>query len=200
VSRARAVRRAEKRAGPRPLRGDPDETRKRLVLAAAREIETHGYFGTDTNRIARAAGYAAGTFYKHFPDKRAVFLAVFEEWITREWAELSQIAAAGKNRQQTARALADAVIEHHRAWPGFRASLRALVALDPEVRRAHRNWRRRQVTLLRTWSKRSDSSQPLTLLLVERIADALSDGEAETIELSEHAARAFVAERILELL
>lgn len=129
-----------------------------------------------------------------------MFLAVFEEWITREWAELSQIAAAGKNRKETARALADAVIAHHRAWPGFRASLRALVALDPEVRRAHRSWRRRQVTLLRTWSKRSDSSQPLTLLVVERIADALSDGEADTIELSEHAARAFVAERILELL
>ena len=41
---------------PRRRRGSPDETRARLVAAAADEIERAGYHGTDTNRIARAAG------------------------------------------------------------------------------------------------------------------------------------------------
>ncbi len=52
-----------------------DDTRDRLVAAAARAFNRAGYHGTDSNRIARAAGYAPATFYKHFADKRAIFVA-----------------------------------------------------------------------------------------------------------------------------
>ncbi|MGG6497807.1 UNVERIFIED_CONTAM: TetR/AcrR family transcriptional regulator, partial [Bacteroidetes bacterium 56_B9] len=52
---------------------DPQESRRALVEAAAQIFNTVGYFGTDTNRIAKAAGYTPGTFYTHFPDKRAIF-------------------------------------------------------------------------------------------------------------------------------
>ena len=199
-ARGSSVRRAQKRAGPRPARGDPGDTRARLVMAAAAEIEQHGYFGTDTNRIARAAGYAPGTFYKHFADKRAVLLAVYGEWVTREWAGLAEVAGRDASVEDTALALADAVIAHHRAWPGFRASLRALVATDPVVRKAHRAWRRRQLATLRNWTGRRDAAPALALLTIERVADALADGEASSLGLSEDAARNHVADQIAGLL
>src|SRR5262245_38634771 len=69
----------------RPVRGTPDATRARLVAVAARTFNRDGYHGTDSNRLARAAGYAPGTFYKHFPDKRAIFVAAYESWVAAEW-------------------------------------------------------------------------------------------------------------------
>jgi AcrR family transcriptional regulator len=63
----------------------------RLVAAGANEFNRVGYGGTDSNRIARAAGYAPGTFYKHFADKRDVFLAAYEAWVTAEWNTIGAI-------------------------------------------------------------------------------------------------------------
>lgn len=73
-----------KQLAPRPSRGTPEETRERLVVAAAQLFNRVGYDGTDSNRIAREAGYAPGTFYKHFRDKKEIFLAVYEGWVTKE--------------------------------------------------------------------------------------------------------------------
>jgi len=194
--RAAAVRRAEAAAGPRPRRGRPDETRRRLVMAAAREIEEHGYFATDSNRIARAAGYAPGTFYKHFADKRAAFLAVYDDWVTAEWAQVAEIVARGQPRVETAAALADVVIAHHRSWPRFRASLRALVALDDEVRRAQRAWRRRQLVLMRRLGASDRDGAALLLLIAERLGDAIADGELAALGLREGTARDELIARI----
>jgi AcrR family transcriptional regulator len=194
--RASAAVVAAAAAGPRPRRGAPDDTRNRIVLAAAREFEDHGYFATDSNRIARAAGYAAGTFYKHFPDKRAVFLAVYEEWVTAEWQQITAIIERGD--AEPAAAIADAVIAHHRAWPTFRASLRALVALDDEVRQVHRAWRKKQVATSQRLG--ADTGAALLLLVAERIGDAIADGEIAALGLREGEARQFLIDRIAEQL
>src|SRR5260370_42471049 len=58
----------------------PIETRGALIEAAARIFNSAGYHGTDSNRIAREAGYAPGTFYVPFPDNLAIFLAVYDNW------------------------------------------------------------------------------------------------------------------------
>ena len=91
--RAGPAKRATASAGPRAVRGTPEETRARLVAAAGAAFEHDGYFGTDTNRIAKAAGYAPGTFYKHFADKAEIFVAVYEAWIAREWDGVAAIVA-----------------------------------------------------------------------------------------------------------
>jgi AcrR family transcriptional regulator len=101
---------------PRPARGSPAETRQRLIQAAAVELETEGYFATDSNRIARAAGYAPGTFYKHFADKRAIFLAVYDDWVDAEWRAISDVVAAGAPLAELAGQLVDLLIAHHRRW------------------------------------------------------------------------------------
>src|SRR5215813_7281496 len=92
----------------RPLRGTPEATRARILAAAARELNRRGFHGTDSNRIARAAGYAPGTFYKHFTDKTDVFLAVYDAWVRTEWA------AIGRAVDRGAADIVALVLAHHR--------------------------------------------------------------------------------------
>src|SRR5271166_545282 len=104
----------------------PNKTRDALLEAAARIFNSAGYHSTDSNRIAREAGYAPGTFYVHFPDKLAIFLEVYEGWVSAEWSSVESILKAGGSARAVRRRLSLAVLEHHRKWQTFRASLRAL--------------------------------------------------------------------------
>jgi AcrR family transcriptional regulator len=182
------------RAPPRPKRGTPDETRRRLVAAAAATFNKVGFDGTDSNRIARAAGYAPGTFYKHFDDKRAIFVAVYREWVASEWRDIRAAVAAGGSRRARAERIVDAFVAYHRKWRGFRASLRAVVATDAAVRAQYREQRRLQLEMLVDLDggarRRSREDDALLLFTTERAADALADGEAAALELDADALRA----------
>jgi len=173
--------------GARPRRGSPAATRARLISAAAEVFNRVGYRGTDSNRLARAAGYAPGTFYKHFPDKRAIFLAAYEAWVTAEWATVERVLAEPAPRAQHAAALVDAIIAMHRRWRGLRASLRALVAEDPHARAFYRAQRRRQLELLaRMSAPRRTPAAPraehaVLLYAIERVSDAVADNELREV-------------------
>ena len=130
---------------PRPRRGMPHETRSRLVAAAAALFNRVGFHGTDSNRIAHAAGYSTGVFYKHFKDKREIFLAAYEEWSIAEWKKVATIMSSGGSDREIARQLVLMFIDMHTEWRGLLASLRQLVFTDATVRRFHRRQRRRQL-------------------------------------------------------
>jgi AcrR family transcriptional regulator len=175
---------------PRRRRGSPDETRARLVAAAAEEIEREGYHGTDTNRIARAAGYAPGTFYKHFPDKRAILLAAYEAWVTTEWRAIAQVLAERRPAAERAARIVDAVLGFHRRWHGLRTSLRGLVATDAVARSFHRAQRRRQLDSLRALRRGADTPErraadAFLLYTLERVCDAVAEGEPRALGVSE---------------
>jgi AcrR family transcriptional regulator len=61
-------------------------TRRRLLDAAERGFGARGYEPTSMNEIAEAAGVGVGTLYHHFPDKRALLLALIDDWGDRELA------------------------------------------------------------------------------------------------------------------
>lgn len=174
----------------RPRRGRPEETRTRLIAAAATEFNRLGFHGTDSNRLARAAGYAPGTFYKHFPDKRALFLAVYADWVTREWAEVGAIVQAGGTPKAVAAAVVAHVLALHRRWRGMRASLRALVVADADARAFYRAQRRRQLALFA--ALRGDTpptaggrvEDAMLLYTLERVCDAAADGELRDLGLA----------------
>ena len=133
--RGRAKKRPE---GARPRRGLPAETRERIVAAAAQLFNSVGYHGTDSNRIAEAAGYSPGAFYKHFKDKREVFLAVYETWIDSEWKTIGSEIRAGGAPEAMAHRIVDLTVDFHTRWRGLRASLVGLVFADAEVRKFYR--------------------------------------------------------------
>ncbi|MFD6451097.1 helix-turn-helix domain-containing protein, partial [Nocardia sp. NPDC060220] len=59
---------------PRPLRADARRNRER-VLAAAQEAFAAEGISVPLDDIARRAGVGAGTVYRHFPTKEALFTA-----------------------------------------------------------------------------------------------------------------------------
>ena len=170
----------------------PEETRGKLVEAAGKLFNSVGYFGTDSNRIARAAGYAPGTFYVHFADKREIFFEVYRGWVSSEWRAIAAAIAPEKGagaRSQSLR-IAQAVLRHHREWRMFRKSLRALTVTDEAVHQARVRERARQIAqtseLLRA---RGVAQTPAriyaNLLLFEILCDAVADGDTEALGLKE---------------
>jgi AcrR family transcriptional regulator len=185
----------------RPRRGDPARTRARLVAVAATEFNRVGYRGTDSNRLARAAGYAPATFYKHFPDKRTIFLAAYAAWVDAEWTAIERALAAGGTPAALAARIVDLVLGLHRRWRGLRASLRALVAEDAGARAFYRAQRRRQLRLLHALRaqaggpRRAREEDVILLLTLERVCDAAAEGELR--ELGVSSARVTAALRAL---
>lgn len=109
------------------------ETRARLLLAARELFARDGYDGTRPQDIARAADVAIGTFYVHFADKRAAFLAFTEE-ASHELMESVRACAVGA-RGFEARLLAslEAIVEFSDENPGVLAAAfadAAVIAAD----------------------------------------------------------------------
>ncbi|MFF5991203.1 TetR/AcrR family transcriptional regulator [Prauserella flavalba] len=61
------------------------DTRARILAEALRQFAARGFDGTTISSIERGVGLAEGTgsFYRHFPSKRAVFDAVVEHELAR---------------------------------------------------------------------------------------------------------------------
>jgi AcrR family transcriptional regulator len=183
VSRVRRPSLRDENASPstRARRGDPKETRRRLVSAAGVAFERDGFHGTDSNAIARAAGYSPGTFYKHFADKTDVFIAVYDEWVRHEWAGLEQLLARGGAAEALARDVVALVLTLHRRWRGFRRGLLELAGQDPRVRRAWLASRARQLDTLQARLPGARATHATVLYTMERTADALANDEPEAL-------------------
>ncbi len=184
----------------RPRRGSPEQTRDRLIVAAAALFNRAGYHGTDSNHIARAAGYSTGSFYKHFKDKREIFLAAYETWVSSEWKGVAAVLSEGGSNRDIARRLVKLSVEFHTRWRGLRASLRELVFTDATVRRFYRKLRRRQLDLMADLRKKKGrrphrrEEDLIHLYTTERTYDAIAQGELREMGLS----RTFVLEAMLQ--
>src|SRR2546427_38327 len=62
---------------PRPRGRPPIAGLRESILRAAESVFTlHDYHEVQMDQVARACGVGKGTLYRHFPSKRALFLAV----------------------------------------------------------------------------------------------------------------------------
>ncbi|MEO8605499.1 MAG: TetR/AcrR family transcriptional regulator [bacterium] len=190
---ANSARRGRARAAQgRPQRGTAEGTRQRLIAAAAEVLNRDGYFGTDSNALARAAGYSPATFYKHFTDKREILLAAYQGWVATEWHHIGSVlhqATSPAQAKRVAGELTAWVLEHHRRWRGLRASILGLLGADAVVRDFYVARRRDQLELLarlrRSRRSRSGAREADAVLLFtfERTCDAMVGGEAEALGL-----------------
>jgi AcrR family transcriptional regulator len=69
---------AAKQGESRPVRRKPESLAK-LKRAARKLFVERGYHATRPQDIAREAGLGHGTFYLHYPDKKACFLAFVDD-------------------------------------------------------------------------------------------------------------------------
>jgi AcrR family transcriptional regulator len=168
----------------------PEDTATLLLDAAEAEFNAAGFHGTDTNRIARRAGFAPQTFYRHYDDKTAVFLAVYERWWKDESAAIGAILRA-RGRAGLGR-VADTMIAFHGKWRGFRRSLRHLCVEDDRVRAARARARKAQIATARDLlpkQRGGDWAIASALLSFERLCDAAAEGEFVDMGLAKGDAR-----------
>ncbi|HEY4985668.1 MAG TPA: helix-turn-helix domain-containing protein [Bradyrhizobium sp.] len=155
------------------LRRDPAATRAAFVRAAWQEFEERGFEGMQSNRIARRAGYAPQTFYRHFTDKVDILLAVYADWIADEHKDLASAA----DSREAARVL----LRHHRATLKFRRMMRSLAVTEERVRAARARSRLFHIAYLRKnlphAADMSDADLARSLLVLERVADACAEGQ-----------------------
>ncbi|GAA3383976.1 TetR/AcrR family transcriptional regulator [Cryptosporangium minutisporangium] len=118
-------------SSPPPVRSDAKRNRARILHVANAEL-TQGDAVPSLAEIARRAGVGQATAYRHFPDRRAIALAV-----TRE-----QLAVLGDLVEQTE--------PHNFRWLLEmvligQASMRPLVTLTDQLTDAEREWCTEQV-------------------------------------------------------
>ncbi len=113
-------------------------TRRRLLAAAEQRIGARGYEATSMQDIAEAAGVGVGTLYHHFPDKRALLLALVDDWGDRELARERGIDVAerylGPDPRGAIRADLALRAERLRRKGGFQLELMQLADRDHDVR------------------------------------------------------------------
>lgn len=173
----------------------PEETAENLLKAAQSEFNKRGFHGTDTNRIARAAGYAPQTFYRHYKDKTAIFLAVYDRWWRSEGGAIAKIIAARGSIED----IAKTVMLFHSRWRLFRRSLRHLAVEDKRVRAARAAARLEQLQSLKAIpgrKKPDDAELASALLTLERLCDAAAEGEFADLGVSKTAVRRAILEAV----
>ena len=162
-------------------------TAEKLLYAAAAEFNEHGFAGTDTNRIARRAGFAPQTFYRWYEDKIEVFIRVYEYWESQEADLLEGLLGQNASDQR----VAQAIVAHHQAYLLFRRSLRQLSLEHPKVRAARAASRLRQIANIRRIQGAGavgESQLAVVLFQTERLSDALAEGEITDMGLEPQAA------------
>ncbi|AKZ62139.1 TetR family transcriptional regulator [Herbaspirillum hiltneri N3] len=87
-------------------RGRPREFDIDAALDKAIAIFTErGYYGTSISDLSAALELTAGSIYKAFDDKRAVFIAALERYITLRTERLQQAMKAARNGRERVRTL-----------------------------------------------------------------------------------------------
>jgi AcrR family transcriptional regulator len=179
-------------ADPQSARRTRQGTAEKLVRSAASEFNQHGFLGTDTNRIARRAGFAPQTFYRWFGDKTEIFIRVYERWQHEEARMLQRLLAKDASDAR----LVQAVVTHHRRFRIFRRSLRQMSIEDEMVREARAESRLNQIEQIRKWNTAQSASTAdlaVALFKIERLADALAEGEFDDMGIDDKAAETELA-------
>jgi AcrR family transcriptional regulator len=109
-----ARRPAERDSAPERSRA---ETRERLLAAGRELFAERGLHGVTSHDIAARAGVAAGTFYLHFQDKRALLRVIAAETIALLRARLDRATRSARGAREGVPAFSEALLafaEEHR--------------------------------------------------------------------------------------
>src|SRR5258707_10084330 len=95
----------------RAVRRKPESLAK-IKKAARKLFVERGYHATRPQDIAREAGLGHGTFYLHYPDKRACFLAFVDDAREELDAYLRERVKPGGDMEETIAAMLNAVFDY----------------------------------------------------------------------------------------
>lgn len=117
------------------------------LLAAARDVFSEsGFDATQTPDIAAAAGVSVGTFYRYFSDKRAIFVEVIGQELSRTYAEVmakltpERLGAPEAEQRHTIAAALAIVFEHIDENAKLMRVLEEVALRDPVVAKLRREF------------------------------------------------------------
>jgi AcrR family transcriptional regulator len=106
-----------------PSRGRrTQDSRARLLAAARRLFVGRGYHATRPQDISREAGLGHGTFYLHFADKQACFLAFTDEARTELDAHVKAFTEGTTGLEEAIRRTLEGVYDYGEKHPGVLAT------------------------------------------------------------------------------
>src|SRR5215469_13300131 len=101
----------------RPVRRKPESLAK-IKRAARKLFVERGYHGTRPQDIAREAGLGHGTFYLHYEDKRACFLAFVEDARSELYGFIRGRVGRSTSLEELIANTLDAIYDYSDANPG----------------------------------------------------------------------------------
>ncbi len=116
------------------------KTRQNILEATERVIQSKGLARTTTKEIAREAGCAEGTLYKHFHDKEDIFLTVIQEHLPDFVLKVSEEIAGKRSLNANLQDIVLAAIRYYKQLIPLSVSLFA----DSELIERHRKWMQEQ--------------------------------------------------------
>ncbi|ADU63811.1 MAG: TetR/AcrR family transcriptional regulator [Pseudodesulfovibrio sp.] len=114
------------------------EKRRRLMDAAMRLFDTHGFDGTNAKAIARDAGVSVGTFYAYFKDKKDLLMEILGEHtaeIDTIFGKLEAAVRDGATGREILRLAVAAGHASHTQPPGLLRTMLAMRYTDDDMRR-----------------------------------------------------------------
>ena len=134
-----------------------EETRERIVRAAARAIRKHGYEGVGVADVMKEAGLTHGGFYAHFESRDALLAAAADQAGAESIESLTRAIAAAKPGQELTALVDTYLSDRHVTAPEQGC---AIAAAGSEVPRQQAEVRRVAAGASRTSSASSNASSP----------------------------------------
>jgi AcrR family transcriptional regulator len=112
-----------------------EQTRERLLSAAAKVFARRGYHRATVEEIASEAGFTIGALYSNFAGKEEVFLALADRQVEERIAEVGAIAEAaeGDDAGEKAAEQFRIFLERDPEWPLLFYEFWALSVRNPEL-------------------------------------------------------------------
>jgi AcrR family transcriptional regulator len=131
--------------------------RERLIEAMTLVAGRHGYSGATVARVLEQAGVSRATYYRHFADKEACFLAAFEAAAGKFESLLARIDADCEPPRRAGMLLDELLVDLAGAPAAARILLVEALAGGPEARAARERLTIAVETTLERWLRDSDS-------------------------------------------
>jgi AcrR family transcriptional regulator len=164
-----------------------DRTRARLAAARERivdgsldQLAEGGYASASVAAVARRAGVATGTVYRHFPSKQDLFAEVFRRASQREVDALRSAATRGESAATRLAAWVEAFVRRALAEP-VRAYALIAEPVDPAIEAERLTFRRAYADLFAAALRDAVDSGELPPLDADLTAAAIVGALAEAL-------------------
>ena len=124
---------------------------ERLIESMTQVAARHGYSGASVARVVEAAGVSRATFYQHFADKEACFLAAFRQAAERIELDLPRVEAEYSPALRPGELLDDLLANIARGPAAARILLVEALAGGPQARAAHEGFMQMMGATFERW-------------------------------------------------